>query len=182
MSLVDKINSVNEFGIAQLAAHGVGISPAQRPDSPDPDPITTYDIMAAISMISSSGGSGIAYTSITCNADNTITLVDVEGVTHNMSYNLTDDKITSITFDGTTMVLQYTGDALTKLNAVELDFKNIPDVPDVPDVPAAPNLSDALITTNIATAVMRAVYARVAVTAEHSNMQITANAVIESEE
>lgn len=176
MSLVDKINSVNEFGIAQLAAHGVGISPAQRPDSSDPDQITTYDIMAAISMISSSGGGGIAYTSITCNADNTITLVDVEGVTHNMSYNLTDDKITSITFDGTTMVLQYDGDALTKLNAIELDFKNIPDVPDVPDVP------DPLIQTTITTAVVPAAYACVAVTAEHNNMQITANAVIESEE
>jgi hypothetical protein len=181
MSLVDKINSVNEFGIAQLAAHGVEIPspPTLYPAPPDPDLITTYDIMAAISMISSGGGGGIEYTSITCNEDNTITLVDVEGVTHNMSYNLTDDKITSITFDGTTMVLQYDGDALTKLNAIELDFKNIPDAPDVPDVPDVP---DPLIQTTITTAVVPAACARVAVTAKHNNIQITANAVIESEE
>lgn len=187
MSLVDKINSVNEFGIAQLAAHGVEIPspPTLYPAPPDPDLITTYDIMAAISMISSGGGGGIEYTSITCNEDNTITLVDVEGTTHNMSYSLTDGKITSITFDGTTMVLQYDGDALIKLNAIELDFKNIPDVPDtpdIPDVPDVPNVPDPLIQTTVTTAVVPAAYARVAVTAKHDNMQITANAVIESEE
>lgn len=130
MSLVDKINSVNEFGIAQLAAHGVEIisPPTLYPAPPDPDLITTYDIMSAISMISSGegGGIGIKYKSIIYNIDGTVTLIDTDDVEHTMSCAYEDGKIISVTLDGKETKLSYSGDDLVAVGSVATDLSNVP--------------------------------------------------------
>jgi hypothetical protein len=113
-----QIQNANALGIKNLKEKGVGLFSSGI--------ITTYDIMEAISMIIVGGDSGIEYTDITYNEDNTITLTDTDGVVHTMECEYTDGKLTSVKYDGKAVALTYDGDVLVKVGKTEIDMSNAP--------------------------------------------------------
>jgi hypothetical protein len=115
-----QIEDANALGLANLEEKGIGLVGVPGPGgikSP-----TTYAIMSAIAEINVNGGeSGIQYTSITFNDDDTIYLVDSEGNTHTMSYTYKDDMLDSVTYDGSRIRLGYDDDDnLIKVGATEV--------------------------------------------------------------
>lgn len=112
----EQIQNANALGIKNLKEKGVGLFSSGI--------ITTYDIMEAISMIIVGGDSGIEYTDITYNEDNTITLTDTGGVVHTMECEYTDGKLTSVKYDGKAVALTYDGDVLVKVGKTAVDLTN----------------------------------------------------------
>lgn len=117
MSLCEKINEVNALGRQNLTDKGISV----------PDTATTYEIMQSIAdIVIGGGGSGISYTNIVYNDDNTITLTDTDGAEHTMVCEYTDGKITSVEFDGISIPLQYNESNLVKVGGVSVDVSNAP--------------------------------------------------------
>jgi hypothetical protein len=114
-----QIENANALGIKNLADKGVGFAGF----SP-----TTYEIMQGIADIIRDGGDdnggGIQYTSITYNDDDTITMIDTDGVTHTMVCVYEDDKLSSVTYDGKEIKLHYTDDALDMVGKTEVNLSN----------------------------------------------------------
>jgi hypothetical protein len=111
--LKKQIEDANALGIKNLADKGVGFvgfSP------------TTYEIMQGISDIIRDRG--VQYTSIIYKEDDTIELLDTDGVTHTMVCEYEDDKLKSVTYDGKEIKLHYTDDALDMVGKTEVNLSN----------------------------------------------------------
>lgn len=100
----------------------VAIGNAIREKNGTTDLIPLADMPQAIKDISSGGG--IEYTSITYN-DNTISLIDTDGIEHIIEYEYTDETLTSIKYDGKVINLTYDGDLLVKIGKTIVDFENV---------------------------------------------------------
>ena len=73
------------------------------------------------------GGAGIKYGSIVYNNDNTITLIDSEGKTHTMVCNYgTDGKLVSVSYDGVSAKLSYSGDTITAIGNTTINLNSAP--------------------------------------------------------
>lgn len=68
---------------------------------------------------------GADYTSIVYNDDNTITLTDKDGIEHTMECEYTDEKLTSVKYDGNAVKLTYEGDLLTNVGKTAVDLANV---------------------------------------------------------
>lgn len=115
-----QIENANALGIKNLADKGVGFAG---------HPPTTYEIMQGIADIIRDGGDdsggGIQYTSITFNDDDTITLIDTDGVTHTMSCVYEGDRLKTVTYDGSEVSLTYKGENLTKIGSTDIDLSGL---------------------------------------------------------
>jgi hypothetical protein len=111
-SLKKQVEDANALGIANLTEQGVELSADA----------TTYEIMQKIADVV--GGDAVRYKSIVYNDDDTITLIDTDGVTHTMVCVYEDDKLSSVTYDGKEIGLHYTDDALDMIGKTEVDLSN----------------------------------------------------------
>jgi hypothetical protein len=84
-------------------------------------------------------GSGTEYTNIVYNDDDTITLVDKDGVVHTMVCTYEDSVLTSVSYDDKTIAIGYEGDKLI-LGKTEIDLSNV-------KTSAVPQLTAEAITT-----------------------------------
>ena len=100
------------------------IANAIREKSGSTDTYKPKDMPQAILDIVSGGGA--SYTSITYNADNTITLIDKDGITHTMVCTYEDDRLISVTYDGKAIDLVYEGDVLKSVGKTDVDLSNAP--------------------------------------------------------
>lgn len=66
------------------------------------------------------------YKNITYNDDNTMTLVDGDGIEHTISCVYDDGKITGITCDNKLITVAYDNDQLVSVNGVNIDIGNVP--------------------------------------------------------
>ena len=109
-----KIKSANALGVANLTEKGVKL----------PDNSTTYEIMQCIANIVG-GDSGKTYTSIIYKDNNTIELLDKDGVVHTMmcGYSV-DGKLVTVTYDDKSVKLTYEGNKLIKVGATVVDLVN----------------------------------------------------------
>lgn len=72
------------------------------------------------------GGGGITYTDIVANEDDTLTLIDIEGVSHTLIPTYDDNgAITAVTMDGIAADLTYTDNALVAIGNTTTDFNNV---------------------------------------------------------
>ena len=108
----DAINIANTLGRTNLAEKGVTVD----------DTATTYQIMQKISEVST----GVEYTNIVYNEDNTITLTDKDGIVHTMSCTYEDGKLTGVNYDGKAVELTYNGDVLITVGKTLVDMSNAP--------------------------------------------------------
>jgi translation elongation factor P/translation initiation factor 5A len=69
--------------------------------------------------------SGIEYTNILYNDDDTITFTDKDGIEHTMECEYIDDNPTSINYAGKDINLLYDGDLLVKIGETVVDFENV---------------------------------------------------------
>jgi hypothetical protein len=118
--LKKQIEDANALGIKNLADKGVGFAGF----SP-----TTYEIMQGIADIIRDRG--VQYTSITYKEDDTIELIDTDGVTHTMVCVYEEDKLKSVIYDGKEINLHYTDDALDMIGKTEVGLSNAKVTPQV---------------------------------------------------
>ena len=81
--------------------------------------------------------SDIAYTDVICNDDNTITLIDKNGIERTMECEYVDGELTSVKYGGKAVKLTYDGDALVKVGKTTVDFENV-----LTEIDALENLID----------------------------------------
>ena len=115
-----QIENANALGIKNLADKGVGFAGLFPP--------TTYEIMQGIADIirdgRDDGGGGVQYTSITYKEDDTIELLDTDGVTHTMICVYEDDKLVSVSYDDKEIELTYEDDALVGIGETVVDLSD----------------------------------------------------------
>lgn len=111
-----KIESANALGIANLTEKGVEIGANA----------TTYEIMKNIAEVAGGGGQ---YKSVTYNGDNTVALVDKQGVYHVIECEYTNNKLTGVTYDGSPIELTYDGTTLVKIGRTDVNIANAPYAP-----------------------------------------------------
>lgn len=110
MALIDKLKA---------------IANAIREKSGTTDLIPLMDMPQAILDLSG----GAEYTSIVYNEDNTITLIDKDGVEHEVVCVYEDDKLKSVSYDGKEVALTYDGDVLVNMGETNIDLSNAPRTP-----------------------------------------------------
>lgn len=112
--LSEKIIAANTLGKTNLIEKGVTLF----------EDATTYEIMQGIADVPSSGGgsSGIEYTSIAYNDDDTITLIDTNGNEHTIVCEYDGDKLVSATYDDKTIELTYEDENLVGVGGTVVDL------------------------------------------------------------
>ncbi len=117
MSTINKLKSqienANALGRQNLTDKGIEVNGTE----------TTYQLMQMIADIS---GGGASYTSIVYNEDDTVTLIDTEGITHTMACTYEDGKLISVTYDGKAIELVYEGEELKSIGKTDIDLSNAP--------------------------------------------------------
>ena len=109
MALIDKLSAIGS---------------AIREKNGTTDLIPLADMPQAILDIVSGGGA--SYTSITYNADDTITLVEKDGTEHTMVCTYEDDRLISVAYDGKAIDLVYEGDVLKSVGKTDIDLSDAP--------------------------------------------------------
>ena len=74
----------------------------------------------------SGGDSGVVYTNIVYNDDDTITLTDTDGIEHTIVCEYDGDKLIGVTFDGEAVELTYNDDELVGIGEAAVDMKDAP--------------------------------------------------------
>ena len=85
-----------------------------------------FSLIAGKIMGGGSGSSGVEYTNIVYNEDNTVTLTDKDGIEHTMSCTYENGKLTGVNYDGKAVELTYNGDVLVNVGKAVVDMGNAP--------------------------------------------------------
>lgn len=106
----EQIENANALGRQNLTDKGIDVNGTE----------TTYQLMQMIANIS--GGSGVSYTSITYNDDDTITLIDTDGTEHTMVCTYEGEKLASVTYGDKEISIGYEGEDLKSVGNTVIDL------------------------------------------------------------
>ena len=112
MALIDKLSAIGD---------------AIREKNSTTELIPLADMPQAILDIVSGGGGIVEsteYLSVIYNDDDTITLIDKDGITHTMVCTYEDGVLTSVTYDGKAINIGYKDDALNRVGNTAVDLAN----------------------------------------------------------
>jgi hypothetical protein len=113
MALIDKLTAIGN---------------AIREKNGTSDLIPLADMPQAILDIASGGG--VSYTSIVYNDDDTITLIDKDGITHTMVCTYEDDKLIGVNYDGKAINIGYENNKMyvgkTEINLSDAKTSAVP--------------------------------------------------------
>jgi hypothetical protein len=99
------------------------IANAIREKSGSTDTYKPKDMPQAILDIVS-GGSGVSYTSITYNDDDTVTLIGTDGTEHTMVCTYEGEKLASVTYDDKQIAIGYEGEDLKNVGNTVVDLND----------------------------------------------------------
>lgn len=71
-------------------------------------------------------GESIQYTDVICNDDDTVTLIDTNGIEHTITCVYENNRLTSMTYDGKEVVTVYDFGKLVAVGETEVDVSNTP--------------------------------------------------------